>query len=239
MYWGKRKTYFTQVEVKILKCSHKTYKVRFLKNSRNKDHSSLTPHGHYMRLNVGFRWFQYMKREDERRSRSRLRRPERDPDVLSPTRTLYLRTVPSAGETLLLPVPPTCFLNWNQCSSSLLVSADCSNQSRVYQPPPDWHFPRAAAPPGWGGGFITDSAPPPRTDNPRLKPTDSVINDTSSGCDPCSLAVMPHVGSGELRSADRGETCTIMHWHSKAAPWQTQSRPDRTFINNKTYGRIY
>lgn len=41
------------------------------------------------------------------------------------------------------------------------------------------------------------------TDNPRLKPTDSVINDMSSGCDPCSLAVMPHVKSRELWRANK------------------------------------
>lgn len=55
--------------------------------------------------------------------------------------------------------------------------------------------------------------------NPGLKPPESVINDMSTGCDPCSLAVMPHVEPRELGELTR-ETCKIMHWHSKAAPWQ-------------------
>lgn len=40
-------------------------------------------------------------------------------------------------------------------------------------------------------------------DNPRLKLPDSVINDMSNACDPCSLAVMPHVKPRELWGADK------------------------------------
>lgn len=105
------------------------------------------------------------------------------------------------SDFLLFPFPPTCLLNWNQCSSSFILSADCLNQHRVYQAPPDWHFPLAVAP---TGDSITDSDPL-GTDNPRLKPPDSVINDMSSGCDPCSLAVMPHVKPRELWRANKGD----------------------------------
>lgn len=123
---------------------------------------------------------------------------------------LYLTTFPLTGDSLLVwrlfwlaPVPlsPACFLNWNQCSSPFILTADCLNQARVYQAPPDWHFPLAAAP---TGDSITDSAPL-GMDNPRLKPPDSVINDMSTACDPCSLAAMPHVEPWELWRADKGD----------------------------------
>lgn len=39
----------------------------------------------------------------------------------------------------------------------------------------------------------------------------------STGCDPCSLAVMPQVKPRELGELT-GETSTIMHWHSKNSP---------------------
>lgn len=110
-----------------------------------------------------------------------------------------------------------------------VLSSDCLNKGRVYQASTDWHFPVAAAP---TGDSITDSAPL-GMDNPRLKSPDSVINDTSTGCDPCSLAVMPHVEPTELGELT-GETCTIIHYHSKAAPWQSLTELDSTFISNKT-----
>lgn len=81
------------------------------------------------------------------------------------------------------------------------------------------------------GCSLTDSVPL-GMDNPRLKPPDSVINDMSAGCDPCSLAAMPLVEPRELGELTR-ETCTIMHC-SKAALWQTYTEADRTFISNTT-----
>ncbi len=106
--------------------------------------------------------------------------------------TLYVTTFPSSGDRLLVwrlfysPfLPPASWteINVPALSSSLQIA---STRGRVYQEPPDWHFPLAAAP---TGDSITDSGPL-GMDNPRLNPPDSVINDMSTGYDPCSLAVM-------------------------------------------------
>lgn len=153
-------------------------------------------------------------------------------DISTPHLTIFL----SSGDwelvwrlfwLALIPFfPPTCL---KSMIPPFVLSSDCLNKGRVYQAPTDWHFPLAAAP---TGDSITDSAPL-GMDNPRLKPPDSVINDTSTGCDPCSLAVMPHVEPTELGELTR-ETCTIIHYHSKAAPRQTLTELDSTFISNKT-----
>lgn len=82
------------------------------------------------------------------------------------------------------------------------------------------------------GDSITDSVPQ-GMDNPRLKPQDCVINDMSTGCDPCSPAVMPHVEPRELWRVDKGD----LYNYALAQ----QSSPlanielDRTFISNETY----
>lgn len=124
--------------------------------------------------------------------------------------TLYLTTFPSTGYRLLVwrlfwlaPIP---------FSSHLLLELKSMFQPfhplcRLPQPGQSLSgttrltFPSSCGTYGWLHNWLA----PLGMDNPRLKPPDSVINDMSSGCDPCSLAVMPHVEPRELCSADKGD----------------------------------
>lgn len=80
---------------------------------------------------------------------------------------------------------------------------------------------------------MTDSASP-GTDNLGLKPRDSVINDMSSSCDPCSLAVMPRVEPRELWRVDERDLYNYA-WAQRNSLWQTdRTLQDLYCISNET-----
>lgn len=117
---------------------------------------------------------------------------------------LWSSEVTTNSDSLWFPFPPTSFksmfqpfftprlLQWRR---SQTPSADIL--SLIHEAYSTYRV-------GWGGGDSITDLDPRGMNNPMLKPTDCEINDTFTGCDPCSLAVMP--GSSELTS----EACTIM-----------------------------